>query len=462
MTRTFALPELAESVVEGEIVTWHVQAGEHVDLDQPLLEVMTDKVTVEIPSPFAGVLLERLVSEGDVVPVGTPIARFSGSHGAGDQETESSADGEGPAAPSDSGTSADDAGDALSLFRAGGPIDDGPLPIVRKPSAPSPADSSVVASPSASPAVASNGLRPLAAPAVRKRARELGVALGDVAGTGPSGRIRMHDLDEVVSSRRSIGDRGRRSEIGPVYRGSPLLPVPDGPEARREPIRGLRRTISKQMMDSHLGTARALHVDEADVTRLVDLRARLKPRAARRGVHLSYLPFVMKALTTSLLAFPNLNSTIDDEADEIVRYRDVHLGMATDTPSGLVVPVIHDASRRTVLDLAFESARLAHAAREGTLAPSDVRGGTITITNIGSVGGLFSFPILHARQAAILGVHAIKKRPVVDADDRVVVRQMLYLSLSFDHRLIDGAEAVRFTSRLIELLEEPEEMLLDA
>ena len=216
------------------------------------------------------------------------------------------------------------------------------------------------------------------------------------------------------------------------------------------------------MAESHRTAVRTLHVDEADVSRLVDLRGRLKDRAAARGVSLSYLPFVMRALVQALAAFPMLNARMDEEAEAIVRFRDVHLGLAVATERGLVVPVIRDASRRSVLDLAAEAGRLAAAARAGGLTADEVRGGTFSVTNIGSIGGLFSFPIINAPEAAILGVHSIKRRPVVLEDDTIVARSMLYLSLSFDHRLVDGAEAALFTRHLIELLEEPEAMLLDA
>ncbi len=226
-------------------------------------------------------------------------------------------------------------------------------------------------------------------------------------------------------------------------------------------MRGLRRAISNQMMTSHLQTVRALHVDEADVTALVDLRSRLKARAADRGSRLSYLPFIMKAVVSALQAYPMVNASYDEQQSEIVRKHYYNLGMAVATDQGLVVPVVKDVDERSLLEVADEVQRLAEAARTGKLAPEDMRGGTFSITNIGTVGGLFSFPIINVPEAAILGVHSIKKRPVVLEDDSIVARHMLYLSLSFDHRLVDGAEGARFTNHVIGLLEEPEALMLE-
>lgn len=338
-------------------------------------------------------------------------------------------------------------------------MDDGPLPQVRKPSRDAPSAPDSAARPptgAAGPAAARGPYgRPLAVPAARRRARELGVSLNELAGSGPHGRIRVADVEEGTTH---VGvDAGANG--GGVR--SALRPAPDGPEETREPLRGLRRVIAKQMMASHLGTVRTLHVDEADMTALVALRQRLKPWAEARGVRLTYLPFVLRAVTAALAEYPTLNAELDEERDEVVRYRDVHLSLAVSTERGLMVPVIRDASRRGVLDLAAEAGRLAEAAREGTLGGEEVRGGTFSVTNIGAIGGTFSFPIIHAPQAAILGVHAIKKRPVVLPDDTIAPRSMTYLSLSFDHRLVDGAEAASFTNRLIASLETPETLLLD-
>lgn len=460
MPREFRLPELAESVVEGEIVQWLVAEGEEVTEDQPIVEVMTDKVTVELPSPFVGVLQKQLVKEGDVVPVNTPIAVFADVNGG---EEASGAD-TGPAdaaAAAASGAAStappEDEGDSLSLFKASGDVDKDPIFQVKKhvqkpvqkqaqtatdrtPSGPSPER------------VTGPYGRVLAVPAARKLARELGVDLATVSGSGPNGRIRVEDV-------RAHAADGSASPARTPSRYQ--TPEGYGDLEERLPMRGLRRAISNQMMASHLQTVRALHVDEADVSALVSLRTRLKERAAERGVRLSYLPFVMKAVVSALQAFPMVNASYDEEQGEIVRKHYYNLGMAVATDQGLVVPVVEDVDSLSLLEVAAEVQRLAEAARTGNLAPGDMRGGTFSITNIGTVGGLFSFPIINVPEAAILGVHSIKKRPVVLEDDTIVARHMLYLSLSFDHRLVDGAEGARFTSHVIELLEEPDALLLD-
>ena len=240
-----------------------------------------------------------------------------------------------------------------------------------------------------------------------------------------------------------------------------MSPEGYGELEERIPLRGLRRIISNQMLASHLQTVRTLHVDEADVSALVALRRGLKPIAEARGVKLSYLPFIMKAVVAALQEFPQLNASLDEENGEIVRKHYYNLGMAVATEAGLTVPVVKDVDRRTVMEVAAEVNRLAAAARDGKLTTDDVRGGTFSITNIGSLGGLFSFPIINIPEAAILGVHSIKRRPVVLADDSIAARDMLYLSLSFDHRVVDGAEGALFTGRVIELLQTPEAMMLD-
>ena len=430
MPREFVLPELAESVVEGEILKWMVAEGDTITEDQPIVEVMTDKVTVELPSPYAGVLEKRLVQEGDIVPIHGPIALFSDEAGAAAAAGTANADVAGERSLVEDDSIPEDDGEKLTLFTPSKDSADAPLLQVRKPG-------TAVAARSTGPYG-----RVLAVPAARKLARELGIDIETVEGSGPNGRVRVDDVrahaDRATPGRRA----GSRHE-------------------ERIPLRGLRRAISNQMLASHLQSVRTLHVDEADVSGLVAMRTRLKPLAERRGVRLSYLPFVMKAVVSALTAFPMINASLDEEAGEIVRKHYYNLGMAVATEVGLMVPVVHDVDAKSILELADEIQVKAERARSGTLKPEDVAGGTFTITNIGSLGGLFSFPIINVPEAAILGVHTIKKRPVVLADDSIAARQMLYLSMSFDHRVIDGAEAAQFTGRVIELLETPEALMLE-
>jgi len=411
------LPELAESVVEGEIVKWLVAEGEAVQADQPLVEVMTDKVTVELPSPYAGVLRQQLIKEGQVVAVQTPLALI---------EEAASAEPEEP-----------DEGESLSLFKPSADDNVAPTVQVRR------------ATKAAPPPRATGVHRVLAVPAARKLARELGVELAQVTGSGPHGRIRVEDV-------RAFNQAPARAV--PVGYQAPSSGYAEREE--RLPLRGLRRVIAKAMLASHQQTVRTLHVDEADVSGLVALRGKLKPLAEAQGVKLTYLPLIMKAVVVALRAYPILNASLDEAAGEIVIKRYYNLGVAVATEAGLVVPVIKDVDQKGILALAQELSALADKAREGKLAPEDIKGGSFSITNVGSLGGLFSFPIINVPEAAILGVHTIKKRPVVLPDDTIAAREMLYLSLSFDHRLIDGAEAANFTNHLIGLLATPEALLL--
>ena len=485
MSKEFLLPELAESVVEGEIVKWLIGEGERVEEDQPVVEVMTDKVTVELPSPYAGVLEKQLVKEGDVVPVNEPIALFGdgSSQGAPQAETEparadtNQAQTEADPAPSlqaeeersivePGGPAEEDDGDSLSLFKASKYVDEGPTFQVRRAE-------QETGERAGARATGPYG-RPLAVPAARKLAREEGVDIAEVQGSGPNGRIRVEDVrkhTELVNAGGAKTKEAAPASTQPVQPAQPAQPsvgrtaykTPQGYGELEEriPVRGLRRAISNQMVASHLQSVRTLHVDEADVGELVAMRARLKPLAEKRGVKLSYLPFILKAVVAALKAFPMINASLDEDAGEIVRKHYYNLGVAVATDNGLVVPVVRDADRKSVLELATEVSDLAERARSGKLAPENVKGGTFSVTNIGSLGGLFSFPIINVPEAAILGVHSIKKRPVVLEDDTIVARPMLYLSLSFDHRVVDGAEAAMFTGYIIELLETPESLMLN-
>jgi len=492
MHKDVVLPELAESVVEGEVTAWLVEVGAHVDADEPLVEVMTDKVTVELPSPFGGVLVDQVAAVGEVVAVGAVLGRID--EAAEVRSTESAvstgdaadAADAGPGVPDTPGeaveaeveaavdeaggpssdpaevavdVSADaDRGDERSLFRADTSATGGPVLQVRRGA--TGATTSERRAPAAAEAPRGAFGRVVAVPAARRLARELGVPIEQVEGSGPSGRVRVADVERHGGTRATAGAAAGAGGMPPA----PRYQTPAGFEDRetRTPLRGLRRVIAQQLSASHLHTVRALHVDEADVSALVRLRETLKLRAEARGAKLSYLPFVMKAVFHALRAFPALNTSLDEATGEVVHKDYVNLGLAVATEAGLVVPVIREAHRRTLIDLAAETQRLADLARRGALAPDDVRGSSFTITNIGSIGGLFSFPIINAPDAAILGVHSIKKRPVVLEDDTIVARPMLYLSLSFDHRLVDGAEAARFTSHVIDLLQTPEAFLLDA
>ncbi len=442
MPKEVLLPELAESVVEGEILKWLVNEGDVVAKDQPLVEVMTDKVTVELPSPYAGVLTKKLVKEGDVVPVETPVALI---------EEDAAAAAAAPATTA--AESEEDRGERLSLFKPDKTETEIKNPFAGKSGKKAPA--AVAERPRAG--VNKYG-RVLAVPAARKLARELGVDIGQVPGSGPNGRVRVEDVRAFAESGRAAAPAGAAGFPPPV----PYV-TPAGYEELEErvPLRGMRRIIAQQMTASHLYAVRTLVVDEAEVTELVALRQRLKERAEEIGVRLSYIPFVFKAAVEALKKFPMVNSSLDDTRGEIVYKKYYHLGLSVATDAGLVVPVIRDVDKKTLLELAAEINDKVSRAREGKLAPNEVSGSSFSVTSVGNLGGLFSFPIINVPDAAILGVHTIQKRPVV-RDDQIVAREMLYLSLSFDHRLVDGAEGTLFLREVIKYLEDPYWLMLHA
>ena len=444
------MPELAESVIEGEIVKWLVKEGEHVKADQPLVEVMTDKVTVEVPSPYEGILLKQVAPEGAVVPIGKPIAIF--------------------------GKEGESIDDHLTKMSAPVKVAETPAPAQATPEKPvvppekvapsKPAASGAPASSTAKPPARGNGQphgisaegetavlsrfgRPLAAPAVRKLARELGVDLFHVRGSGEGGRIQRDDVQRVASQAAPGAQAPRR----PAGVAAPI-------EDERIPLRGLRRVIADHMVHSKHTAAHTLHVDEADLTELVAMRERAKDKAAAAGVKLTYLPFFVKAVTGALKRHAYMNASLDDEKHEIILKKHYNIGIAVNTDEGLVVPVIHDANAKTIFELAADISDLADKARHGKLSHDEISGGTFTITNVGSVGGLFTFPIINYPEVGILGTHSIVERPVVRAG-QIVIRQIMYLSISFDHRVVDGATAALFVKDVAQSLEHPDVMLME-
>ena len=399
----FKLPDLGEGITEGEVIKWMTKEGDQVKEDQPIVEVMTDKVNVQIPSPRTGRVARILVKEGTVAKVGQTIMVIDEGKGS-------------PPSPA-------------------------PAPPTPKPNAAPPP---VQAAASPSP----KGV--LATPATRRLARELGVDIASVRGSGPSGRITDDDVKR--SAPRSGTATVTVQAPPPVARGSPLEEV--------VPLRGLRRTISERMAKSLRTTAQVTHVDEADVTELVLLREALKGSAEKRGVHLTYLPFVIKALVPALKEFPYSNAALDDQAGNIILKKYYNIGIATDTEQGLVVPVVKEVDRKDIFELAGEIEKLSSKARNGQLELDDVHGSTFTITNVGAIGGLFATPIINIPEVAILGLHKIAKRPVV-RDGKIEIRDTTYLSLSFDHRVLDGAYAARFTSRVIETMQDTKKLLAE-
>ena len=393
MVKEFRLPDIGEGVHEGEVVKWFVKEGDAIRENDPMVEVMTDKVTVQIPSPHTGHVLQLRASEGETVKVGSVLVVFGE---AGETPPTAAA----PPAPKPEAT-----------------------PSPAKPEA-GPAPSSVV----------------LAAPSVRRLAKELGVDLAAVQGTGSAGRITEEDV--------------RRAKTRPAVMPAPAVPAVTMGTEERVPIHGLRKRIHEKMAKSKATAAHFTYVEEVDMTQLVHLRDRLRGTAEKRGLKLTYLPFILKAVIAALKEFPTLNASVDDAHGEIVIKRYYNVGIATATDEGLTVTVVHDADKKDVWSLAGELERLANAAREKKLTLHDVQGSTFTITSLGREGGILATPIINWPEVAILGIHKIEKRPVV-RNDQIVIRDMMYLSCSFDHRAVDGHVGAAFVQAVRDYLEHP-------
>lgn len=379
------LPDIGEGVAEGEIVRWLVKPGDAVKEDQPLVEVMTDKASVEIPSPRTGTIRSLGAEEGATVPVGTVIVTIDVAGG------------------------------------GGAPV--AAAPAATAPAAPAPP---AAAAPPPPPAAA----RIEATPAVRALARERGVALESLRGSGPGGRITAEDVERAAGA-----DAGAAGDT-------------------RVPLRGLRKRIAEHMRRSLSTAAQFTFVAECDFTALVEHRTSLKPKAEAAGVKLTYLAYLFRALPPVLAEFPLLNASLDDAAGEVVMKRACHLGLATNTDDGLTVPIVHDAAGHGLFALAREIERLAEAARSHRIELEELQGGTFTVTSTGTRGGLLATPILHHPQVAILGMHAITSKPAV-VNGEIVIREMGNLSLSLDHRVVDGQVGADFLYTLIDRLQSP-------
>jgi len=399
MAYEFKLPDIGEGVVEGEIVRWLVSTGDAVEEDQPMVEVMTDKATVEIPSPVKGTVTKTVGGEGDIIAVGATLVVIDvGDLGSAEIPGQKQAkEADGPADESGKG------GTPTKKTAAGGGA--------------------------------------LATPAVRNVARKRGIDLSLVTGSGPGGRITKDDLDQFVKTDAVAAAVGQAE-----------------PEAsiERIPYRGLRRKIGAHLSLSKRSAVHYTYVEEVDVSSLVELRDSLRVRGYD---HLNYLPFVLKAVVAGLKKFPIVNSTLDDEKEEILLKKVYHLGIATATEQGLVVPVIRDVDKKSLLELSSDIERLIAAARDGKSKLEDLKGSTFTVTSLGRMGGLVATPVINYPEVAILGVHRIEKRPVV-REGAIVIRDMMNLSLSADHRVVDGYVAAEFIHCMMRFLESPGLLLL--
>lgn len=434
MVLEFKLPDLGEGVAEGEIVKWLVNEGQQIKEDEPMVEVMTDKATVQIPSPASGTVKQILAKEGQTVKVGTNLVVLDNSGG------------------KDGGSVGAQTAQKIA-----------PEKREEKPATPERRTESVQ-----QPQMAQAAQQVIATPATRKLARDLGVDIEKVSGSGPGGRIREEDVKRSASVPRQpqgpTQQTMQQQVERPVEQARPRQAVPQAqPSANEErvPIHGIRKRISEKMLKSSQTTAAVTHIDEVDFTELVALRDATKPLAESQNVKLTYLPFIMKAVTTALKQFPFFNASIDDQSQEFIVKRYYNIGFATDTPNGLIVPVVKNADRKNIFEIATEIERLSEEARSGKIQLQDLQGGTFTITNIGALGGVMSTPIINVPEVAILGVHKIQKKPVV-LKNEIAIRDIAYVALTFDHRIVDGADAARFTSKVKQYLENPSLIFVEA
>ena len=421
------LPDVGEGVAEAELVEWHVKIGDLVREDAVLAAVMTDKATVEIPSPVDGEILWLGAEIGDTVAVGSPIVRIK-------------VVGDAPAVAEPAA-----AAEAKPEAKAPEPVKTAPAP-AKKEEVPSKASVAEKASgaPKPAPRATTVGLprpegeRPLASPAVRLRAREAGVDLRQVPGTGPAGRITHEDLDAFAARGAAVVVAGLQEKTG----------------VEEIKVVGLRRRIAEKMALAKSRIPHITYVEEVDVTSLEELRAKLNASKKPDRAKLTILPFLMRALVKAVGEQPQLNAIYDDDAGVIQRHAGVHIGMAAQTPGGLVVPVVKHAEARDLWDCAAEVNRLADAAKAGTATREELTGSTITITSLGAMGGVATTPVINYPEVAIVGVNKIMIRPMWDGT-QFVPRKMMNLSSSFDHRVIDGWDAAVFVQRLKTLLETP-------
>lgn len=442
MVFEFRLPDVGEGIHEGEIVKWHVKGGDPVREDQIIVEVMTDKATVEITSPRTGRIGELRAKEGQVVKVGDIVITI-------EEDTSTPK----PPAPAPAMAVSPAPKEEKTLFDL--PKDLGGANPFRK-QGPPPTSSTASARPA--PAVVSHPTgRPVAAPAVRRRAREMGIDLGQVAGTGPVGRITVKDLE--IFTQRSEGPRLQGTLASPVVTMAPSPIIPQG-AVDTIPMKGLRKRIAENMTRSKHVAAHYTYVEEVDASELVNLRDSAQPLADARGVKLTYLPFVFKAAVAALKVFPIVNSSYDETRQEILLKRYYHIGFAAATDEGLIVPVVKNVDKKSIFDIAKEIEVLSEKVRIKKAAPDELTGSTFTVTSLGKLGGVLATPIINYPEVAIMGVHAIKDKPVV-RNGQVVAGKVMNLSFSFDHRIVDGAVGAQFAATLIRFLEDPKLLLLE-
>ncbi len=419
------LPELGEGVTEGELVKWTVNIGDTVKADQTVAEIMTDKATVEVPSPVAGVVKELKFKKGEIIKVESVILTLTGASG------------------------------AAPVTHSNGAAKPAPTPVA---SAPAPMMMSAGASAGSAiyPPVAES--RVLATPATRRLAREMGVDINGLSGSGLAGRVTREDVLTTKGGAASVATSG----TGAVAAGTPSMNFPkpafnstNAAMEERVDLIGIRKKIAQNLQMSKSIIPHFTLMDEADVSQLVVMRESLKDFAEKNGTKITYLPIVMKALIATIREFPQFNASIDDAASQIVYKKYFNIGFAADTPNGLVVPVIKNADQKTILEISKEIIDLSKRARDGKLKPDEMKGASITITNIGSVGGTYATPIINHPEVAILGMYKIQDKPILKADGSIGFIKAMNYTVTCDHRLIDGAVAANFLKSFFGKIQNP-------
>jgi pyruvate dehydrogenase E2 component (dihydrolipoamide acetyltransferase) len=423
----FKMPDIGEGIHEGEIVKWFIKPGDEVKEDDIIAEVQNDKAVVEIPSPVDGKVLEVKAEEGQVVIVGDVVVTFEAEGYEGGSESASEEKVEEP-----------------------------------KAEAAAPAQTAPAAS-----AEVDESARVIAMPSVRKYAREKGVNIRQVQGTGSNGRVLKGDIDSFLSGgaapvQEPTVTEEAKAPAAEETKAAAAQAVPAGqyPETR-EKMSGIRKAIAKAMVNSKHTAPHVTLMDEIDVTELVAHRKKFKQVAADKGIKLTYLPYVVKALVSALREYPALNTSIDDKTDEIIHKHYYNIGIAADTEKGLLVPVVKDADRNSIFNISNTINELAGKARDGKLAGDEMKGASCTITNIGSAGGQWFTPVINHPEVAILGIGRIAEKPIV-RDGEIVAAPVLALSLSFDHRIIDGATAQNALNHIKRLLNDPQLLVMEA
>ncbi|MGP1273944.1 MAG: dihydrolipoamide acetyltransferase family protein, partial [Caulobacterales bacterium] len=443
----YKLPDVGEGVVEAEIVEWHIKEGDNVTEDQHILDVMTDKATVEIPCAVNGVVKKIVGSPGDVIPVGTEILVIEID---GSPPTEEDAPAPEVKAESKDTSPPPPAGEVDGAKRQteGGDTSspEAPPSVSKADTSPASGAGKRTASVSTAPARPA-GERPLASPAVRQRALEADIDLAAVPGTGPAGRITHADMDDFIASGGRLASKAGGSASGPSK--APRTGV------KEEKVIGLRRKIAQNMAASKRTIPHITYVDEIDLTALEDLRAHLNATRKEGQPKLTLIPFLVAAMVRALPQFPQANAHFDTEESVLKKFDGVHCGIATATPNGLMVPVIRHAETLDIWQIADEVKRLADACRDGKATKEELSGSTITITSLGAIGGIVTTPVINLPETAIIGVNKMQVLPRYDEAGRVVPRKIMNLSSSFDHRIVDGYEAALLVQALKGYLENP-------